>query len=97
EKDSTDAAHLSTMLQKEVLVAPFFKPRIETGIVTIACLFNDAMEMCGVFRVGITGREIRASAEPRSLTLLEVSKIRVDRGNHRAPRVEDERHARSEK
>src|SRR6185295_10237750 len=70
----------------------FLEAGIELRIVPIACLFYRSVEMRSVFGIGITRRKIRSSAEPLSVALLQVSKVGMDRGNHRVSRMEHQRH-----
>src|SRR6185369_11297847 len=94
KEDTADAAHLTSMLQSEILVTPFLEPRIKLRIMSIARLLYSVMKMCRVFDVGIAGREIGPTAEPLRIAFFEISKIGVNRRNHRASRMKDERHAR---
>src|SRR2546425_7043978 len=93
EEYAADTAHLSAMLQGEILVAPFLKPRIKTGVVALACLFDYAMKVRGIFCPGVTRREIRSSAEPRGIALLQVSKVRMNRGDHWTAGVKHQRYS----
>src|SRR5262249_50086269 len=94
EKDSADAAHLAAMLQREVLVAPFLKPGIKLGTVTVAGLLDGAMEVAGILCVRIIRREVHASSKPLRIAFFEIPEIRMDRWNHRVSRMKDERNTR---
>src|SRR5437870_13408010 len=85
------------MLHSEVLIAPFLESRLELRIVAIASLFDHAVEMRCVLRVGVVGREVGSSTEPRGIALFQVSKIRMDGGNHRTARMKHERNTRRKK
>src|SRR5262249_52980710 len=86
-----------SMLEVEVLVAPFLEPRIERRIMAITSSLKRSMEMNGVVAVWIVWRQIRSAAEPRGVTLLEIPEVGMNRGDHRALRMQHQRNAGGEK
>src|SRR5215471_13875302 len=81
------------MLQCKVLITPFFEADIEVSVMPIAGQLHGAMKMLGVFFVGVIGREICAPAKPVCVTFFKIPKVGMDRGNHRAARMEHKRNA----
>ena len=48
----------------EIIITPFFEPRIIRAIMPVACIFYSAVEMLAIIREDIRGREISAPAKP---------------------------------
>ena len=97
EEQTAHSPRFPAMLEKEILVAPLLEAGIMVGIMPVADVFQRPMKMNRVFGIRIVGRQIRAAAKPRRITLFQIAEIRVNRGNHRAPRVQHQRNAGREK
>src|ERR1700731_2655420 len=81
------------MFQHEILIAPLLEARIKIRVGAVAGAPDGLMEMCGVIGVRVAWCQICSSAEPLSVALLQISKVRVNRRNHGTPRMKYERDA----
>src|SRR5262249_14221362 len=91
EEYSPDAAHLASVCQLEIVIAPFLEPGIKLRIVSIARLAHRLVEVLSILRVGVTRCEIRAAAKPLRVAFFQISKVRMDGGNHRTFWMKDKR------
>src|SRR6267142_693359 len=91
EENPANTSHFTAMFQHKVFIARFLESRIKLRVVTIARLLDGAMEVDRIFSKGIARSEIRSSAEPCGIAFLQISKVRVDCGHHRAARMKHQR------
>src|SRR5262249_24860744 len=94
--DSTDASRFVSMLEKEVLVAPFLEPGIERLVKLIASALESPVKMDGVLRVRVVGSQVGAASKPASRASFKVSEVRGHRRHKRLQRVQHKRHSGGE-
>ena len=86
----SDSPSLLSVGKIEVLIAPLFKLWIVGWIVLVAVLFEDRVKVYGILLEQVVGGEVRTPTEPRLISELKVTPIRVGGGNHRRKGVNDE-------
>lgn len=85
EKDATDTARDSAMLDLEVVVAPGLELLVVIVVMLVAGDLEGAMEPFSIILIQVVGRQITSTSKPPTrmiwtLLYLKVAEIEVDRG-----------------